>query len=45
MSPPRFAPEFKDEAVRKSLNEATQSLKFRQGLAFQRIAFTNGSAL
>jgi hypothetical protein len=43
MSPPRFTPEFKDEAVRK-ITERGYSVaeEFRQGFAFQHIAFTNG---
>ena len=46
MSPPRFTPEFKDEAVRQIVDRGySQSLKSQQGLAFQRIASTNGSAL
>ena len=45
MSPPRFTPEFKDEAVVKSPTEAIQSLKYRQGLASQRTVSTNGSVL
>jgi hypothetical protein len=45
MSPQSFTPNLKMKQFVKLLNEATQSLKFRQGFAFQRISFTNGIAL
>ena len=46
MSPPRFTPEFKDEAVRQIVDRGySQSLKSQQGLAFHRTAFTSGLKL
>lgn len=45
MSPPLLPLIIKSKQLGKSLNEVLQSLKSQEGLALQRLAYTNGSAL